>query len=208
MKPFRALVCAAALAAAGALFGACYTSPNAVSGASVTLSPDLDNGGSLPPGAPLIVVPSESGSAARLAAAMAAKLGARVASPAVLDSDDVAAAPLIGFGSGIMDQVHHRAVLAFAESLPPSPGKRAFIFSASGVSQEGARRMKVEDPHAALRGILSAKGFVIADEFNCEGFNDNSFLILFGGMNKGRPNADDLARAESFAIGLRAAGVN
>ncbi len=70
MKPFLALVFAAALAAAGALFGACYTSPNAVSGASVTLSPDLDNGVSLPPGAPLIVVPSESGSAARLAAAM------------------------------------------------------------------------------------------------------------------------------------------
>jgi flavodoxin len=35
------------------------------------------------------------------------------------------------------------------------------------------------------------------------GFNTNSFLKLFGGINKGRPNAEDLKRAEEFAQKLK-----
>jgi hypothetical protein len=33
--------------------------------------------------------------------------------------------------------------------------------------------------------------------------NKNSFLKYFGGMNKGRPNADDLNRAREFADNLQ-----
>ena len=40
------------------------------------------------------------------------------------------------------------------------------------------------------------------DEFQCKGFNTNSFLRLFGGMNKGRPNTEDLKNAEEFAKSL------
>jgi hypothetical protein len=40
---------------------------------------------------------------------------------------------------------------------------------------------------------------VILDEFNCAGFNTNSFLKYFGGMNKGRPNTEDLQNAREFA---------
>jgi hypothetical protein len=47
-----------------------------------------------------------------------------------------------------------------------------------------------------------AKGYKIVDEFGCVGFNTNSFLRFFGGLNKGRPNAEDLKRAEDFALGL------
>ena len=35
------------------------------------------------------------------------------------------------------------------------------------------------------------------------GFNTNLFLHLFGGLNKGRPNADDLDQARSFALTLK-----
>jgi flavodoxin len=44
---------------------------------------------------------------------------------------------------------------------------------------------------------------VIVDEFNCHGFNTNSFLKHFGGMNKGRPNDEDLKHAEEFAQNLK-----
>jgi hypothetical protein len=44
---------------------------------------------------------------------------------------------------------------------------------------------------------------MIVDEFNCGGFNTNSFLKLIGGMNKGRPNVDDLKHAEECAQNLK-----
>jgi hypothetical protein len=55
---------------------------------------------------------------------------------------------------------------------------------------------------------------MIVDEFNCAGFNTNvggnialyflsSIINKFGGMNKGRPNAEDLKYAEEFAQNLK-----
>jgi flavodoxin len=41
------------------------------------------------------------------------------------------------------------------------------------------------------------------DEFICPGFNTNVFLKYFGGINKGRPNAEDFKRAENFAEKLK-----
>ncbi len=54
-----------------------------------------------------------------------------------------------------------------------------------------------------LRKKLQSKGYMIVDEFSCAGFNTNSFLKLFGGINKGRPNAEDLKHAEEFAQNLK-----
>jgi flavodoxin len=62
---------------------------------------------------------------------------------------------------------------------------------------------KVAKDHALLREKLQSKGYMIVGEFSCRGFNTNSFLKLFGGMNKGRPNAEDLKNAEEFAASLK-----
>jgi hypothetical protein len=43
---------------------------------------------------------------------------------------------------------------------------------------------------------------VIIGEFSCAGFNTNSFLKFLGGLNKGRPDAEDLRYAEEFARNL------
>ncbi len=77
--------------------------------------------------------------------------------------------------------------------------QKAFIFSTSGVSNP-KYKTKI---HTALREKLAEKGYLIVDEFNCHGFNTNSFLKVFGGMNKGRPNSEDLAAAEEFAKNLK-----
>jgi hypothetical protein len=46
---------------------------------------------------------------------------------------------------------------------------------------------------------LQAKGYPVIGEFGCAGWNTNSLLKYLGGLNKGRPNADDLKNAEAFA---------
>jgi hypothetical protein len=48
-----------------------------------------------------------------------------------------------------------------------------------------------------------SKGYRIVDEFGCVGWNTNSFLRFFGGLNKGRPSAEDIKRAFEFARNLK-----
>jgi flavodoxin len=61
----------------------------------------------------------------------------------------------------------------------------------------------VVENHSSLRQTLQTKGYMVVDEFSCVGFNTNSVLKLFGGINKGRPNAEDLKHAEEFAKNLK-----
>ena len=57
--------------------------------------------------------------------------------------------------------------------------------------------------HKTLKETLQSKGYTIVGEFGCAGFNTNKFLKYFGGINKGRPNCEDLKHAEEFALKLR-----
>jgi flavodoxin len=83
----------------------------------------------------------------------------------------------------------------FADKLPQLPNKSTFIFSTSAITGED----KLAEDHSELREKLQSKGYKIVGEFQCRGFNTNGFLKYFGGMNKGRPNAEDLKHAEEFA---------
>ena len=102
---------------------------------------------------------------------------------------------LIGFGAGIDSGKHYSRMLTYAEELPNVKNKKAFIFSTSGIFTV----KKMLNDHRALRNILKNKGFEIIDEFGCKGYNTNSVLKYFRGMNKGRPNPADIKNAESFA---------
>ncbi len=86
-----------------------------------------------------------------------------------------------------------------ADKLLPVSKKNAFIFSTAAMTGEE----KLAKDHSTLREKLESKGYVIVDEFQCKGFNTNSFLRFFGGMNKGRPNSDDLKYAEDFGLSLK-----
>jgi flavodoxin len=205
MKLRGATRIAAGLVMAGALLG-CGSRPDSVSGASMQVSATPKQDYAILPGQPVIVTPSDHGGAARLASAIAARLGACVVSPAAVTVGEIQRAGLLGLGSGIFDQAHHKALLDLAEALPPAPGRKVFIFSTSGVSREKVPGLDEEDPHRALRERLIAKGSEIVGEFNCAGYNDNSFLFLIGGMNKGHPNAKDIALAEAFADSLLQGG--
>jgi flavodoxin len=118
---------------------------------------------------------------------------------------------LVGFGSGIYGEKHHASLLDLADRLPPVSDKKAFIFSTNGVPAWATRSSGYISPtpelfaknHRQLKEKLQSKGYTIVGEFSCAGFNTNSFLKYFGGINKGRPNAEDLESAEEFARGLK-----
>jgi flavodoxin len=135
----------------------------------------------------------------KVANVFAVALGAQVKMPQHTNPGELEGFDFLGFGSGIDSGKHYKELLDFADTLPPVAGKKAFIFSTSAMT--GAD--KVAKDHAALREKLQAKGYVIVDEFACKGYNTNSFLKFIGGMNKGRPNAEDLRQAEEFARGLK-----
>ena len=135
----------------------------------------------------------------KIANVLSRVLDAQIKSPKEIDPEELQEYDLLGFGSGIDSDKHYQVLLDFADTLPQLADKNAIIFSTSALTGE---KKRVKD-HSALREILQSKGCRIVGEFQCRGFNTNSFLRFFGGMNKGRPNAEDIKRAEEFAQNLR-----
>jgi len=138
----------------------------------------------------------------KVAEALARELDAEIKSPGDLRPGDVLGYDLIGFGSGIYGATLHPKVVEFASQVPVADGRRAFVFSTAGV----VTKKKAPRDHAEVQRNLEAKGYEVIGHFSCRGFNTNSFLKRFGGMNRGRPNADDLERARTFARGLKGSG--
>jgi flavodoxin len=134
----------------------------------------------------------------KIAKVFAKVLDAPIKTPQQIYPEDLQEYDLIGFGSGIYGEKHHKLLLDLADSLPQVTHRKAFIFSTSAIQGKA----KVTKDHLLLREKLQSKGYLIVDEFSCKGFNTNSFMRYFGGMNKGRPNAEDLKNAEEFAQNL------
>lgn len=141
----------------------------------------------------------------KLANVFARVLDAQIKTPRQVALEELQGYGLVGFGSGIYNAQHHRALLDLADKLPQVTNEKAFIFSTCGIPAIGMTEEVVAENHATLREKLESKGYVIVDEFGCLGHNTNSFLKLFGGINKGRPNAQDLEHAEAFAQNLKRA---
>jgi flavodoxin len=139
----------------------------------------------------------------KIANVFAKVLDTQIKTPQQINSEELQEYSLIGFGSGIYDGKHHKTLLDLVDKLSQATNKKAFIFSTSGVSRKFAIDHSIDDPHTPLREKLQSKGYMIVDEFNCAGFNTNSFLKLFGGINKGKPNTEDLKQAEEFAQNLK-----
>ena len=131
----------------------------------------------------------------KVAKVFAKVLDAQIKKPQETDPEELQEYELVGFGSGIYGEKHHRTLLDLADRLPRVINKNTFIFSTSAIMGEE----KVAKDHFTLREKLQSKGYIVVDEFACRGFNTNSFMKYLGGMNKGRPNAEDLMNAEEFA---------
>ena len=154
----------------------------------------------------LIVYSYHHNNTEKVARTFAGVLEAAIMRPEQVDPETLKDYDLIGFGSGIDSARHYKQLLDLVDRLPPAGTGKAFIFSTCGVPACLARGEQfeklAEKNHSTLRQKLHNKGYAIVDEFSCPGFNTNSFLKLFGGLNKGRPDAEDLQHAAAFAAGL------
>ena len=135
----------------------------------------------------------------KVAKAIAGVLKAHIKRPQDVEPEEVGGYGLVGFGSGIYDARHHLTLLSYADRLPQVSGKRAFLFSTYGAPPLIANEKFILSNHATLKDKLIKKGFQVVGDFACAGFNTNSFLKTIGGLNRDRPNADDIRRAEEFA---------
>jgi len=142
----------------------------------------------------------------KVAKVIAKVLDANIKRPDEINPDILIDYDLVGFGSGIYSSNHHQSILELLDKIQKVKNKNAFVFStcgAPGFAVDGGHVQDyLEKVHKAVKQKLRLKGYKVVDEFICPGWNTNSFLKLFGGINKGRPNAEDLKHAEEFATNL------
>jgi len=147
----------------------------------------------------MIHISVHHGNTERVAVTMAKILDADLVQVNQVDTNMLERYDLIGFGSGIYFGKHHESLLDFVDKLPVVKNRKAFIFSTSGL-----RKIPfVHDFDKPLRKKLQRKGFDITGEFSCRGLDTYRATKLVGGINKGRPDANDLKQAEDFARGLK-----
>jgi flavodoxin len=157
----------------------------------------------------LVLISYHHNNTEKIAKVFEKKMDAEIKTPWQINPKELQEYDLLGFGSGIYDGKHHKAVLDLADKIPQVADKKAFIFSTSFNTWE------YKKSHSPLREKLESKGYMIVDEFNCAGWDTNSdynsgiilaavsFVVkLLGGLHKGRPNAKDLKKAEEFAQNL------
>jgi flavodoxin len=132
------------------------------------------------------------GNTLKVAEVVAGVLQAAILSPDALSAQALSHYDVLGWGSGIYFGRHHPELLRLARAARRLP-KHAFIFSTAG-SPRLARLW-----HRALRRRLIVKGCEITGEFACRGWDTVGPLRWIGGMNRGHPDARDLAAAAAFA---------
>lgn len=144
----------------------------------------------------VVCISVHHGNTEKIAVAIAKVLGAELRKPK--EVEDIQKYDLVGFGSGIFYWRHHRSLLKLVDNLPDSKnGQKVFVFSTSGTT------LIKWLLHRSLKKRLVKKGFDIVGEFFCRGLDTSGPLKLIGGINKGRPNKEDIMRAEEFARTLK-----
>ncbi|BBE44399.1 flavodoxin [Rhodococcus erythropolis] len=147
----------------------------------------------------IIVCTSVShGNTKRIADVIGEVLDARVVEPGDIDAAQLADYDLVGFGSGIYLRSYHEDLRSFVEALPEERRSKAFVFATSGFPDKGIHRFS-----RPLVQLLEQKGFDVVAAFSSRAWDTYFPFKPFGGIRKGRPNADDLESARTFAEVLR-----
>ena len=139
----------------------------------------------------------------KIAKVFAEVFNAQILKPQEVDPQGLDRYKLIGFGSGIYDYKQHKSLFDLADKIPQAVDQKVFLFSTCGVPSPFVNEKTITGNHLPLRDKLETKGYEIVGEFGCAGYNTNSFLKYIGGINKGRPSAEDLVNAREFASDLK-----
>ena len=96
----------------------------------------------------------------------------------------------IGFASGIYYMNFGKPIYDLLKRTENLQGKPCFILSTSGGLKE---RYKY-----CIKDLIEKQGGKFLDGFNCLGFDCIFPINLFGGMNKGKPDEEDIKNAQDF----------
>jgi len=129
----------------------------------------------------------------KIARTMAEKVGADILKAIEVNPKDIDNYNIIGLGSGVYHGRLHSELSEILNKLPPQNDKKAFIFSTTGSKNYSALA------HDRFRSSLTKKSFIIIGEFSCLGFDT---ALTKEGINKGRPNKQDIKDAEDFIINI------
>ena len=139
----------------------------------------------------------------KIANACAKVLGAEVKTPQQVKPEEIAEYDLVGFGSGIYSATFDPSVLDLADRLQNAAGKKAFLFSTYGAPAFIANREFIEKNHRQNPGKAAGKRVHGYRGIRVCRVEHKQFSRFFGGLNKGRPNAEDLRNAEEFARSVK-----
>lgn len=97
---------------------------------------------------------------------------------------------IVGFGSGIYFGRHDKKLV---ELVSKFCGEKAytFVFSTSGASS-------FDKNNKPLIDLLESKNKIVLGSFGCKAFDKFGPFKLVGGINKGRPDENDLENAKKF----------
>jgi flavodoxin len=142
----------------------------------------------------LIIYHSEHhGNTKKIAESMAEKINADISRAADVNLNKFEGYDTVGFGSGVYNSRLHKELSEILGKIPQQNGKKAFIFSTTGSKTYSTTA------HEHFRPILEEKGFEIIGEFSCLGFDT---ALTREGINKGRPNEQDIKDAEDFIVNI------
>ena len=156
------------------------------------------------PSALVVCVSEHHGNTRLLADTIAEALDTEVVEPEAVGVTELPRYDLVALGSGIYYGSVDGRLLDLVDRLPHGAGRAVFTFSTSGTFLIPWMGTSV------LRRRLRDKGYRVLDDFNCRGYDTAGPLRFIGGLNQGRPNANDLDRARRFARAarVRATGVS
>ena len=142
----------------------------------------------------LIIYHSEHhGNTKKIAKAMAEKINADILKAADVNLNKFEEYDTIGFGSGVYNGKLHKELSEILSKLPQQDDKKGFIFSTTGSKTYSSMA------HERFRPMLEEKSFEIIGEFSCLGFDT---ALTKEGINKGRPNKQDIKDAEDFIVNI------
>lgn len=142
----------------------------------------------------LIIYHSEHhGNTQKIAKAMAEKVGADILKAADVSLNKFEEYDIVGFGSGVYNGKLHKELSEILSKLSQQDDKKAFIFSTTGSKTYSSMA------HERFRPMLEEKGFKLIGEFSCLGFDT---ALTKEGINKGRPNKQDIKDAEDFIVNI------
>jgi flavodoxin len=142
----------------------------------------------------LIIYHSEHhGNTKKIAKAMAEKINADILKATDVNLNKFEEYDIAGFGSGVYNGKLHKELSEILSKLSQQNDKKAFIFSTTGSKTYSSIA------HERFRPMLEEKGFEIIGEFSCPGFDT---ALTKEGINKGRPNKQDIKEAEDFIVNI------